>query len=86
MVQLGDEVKDTITGFKGTATGKTEYLNGCVRVVVQPRVDKDGKLPNSQWVDEPQLTVTKKKAIKVKRAAVTTGGPMPVPVDQRDPK
>lgn len=86
MVELGDQVKDSVTGFSGIVTGITGYLNGCRRIIVQPKMKKDGKMPDSSYIDEPQLTVTKKKAVKIKRAAVTKGGPMPEPVDKRDPK
>ena len=37
MKNLGDEVKDTITGFKGIVVARTEWLNGCARVTVQPQ-------------------------------------------------
>ena len=36
MAQLGDKVKDTITGFTGVVTGRSEWLFGCVRCAVQP--------------------------------------------------
>ena len=41
MIRLGDRVKDTVTGFKGIATSRHEYLNGCVRWgVTEERIDK----------------------------------------------
>lgn len=73
-VHLGDEVKDTVTGFKGIVTSITEYLNGCRRVGVQPPIDKDGKMPDAYSIDEPQLVIT--KAGKVKVGPQDTGGPM----------
>ena len=75
----------TVTyNFSGTVTGITAYLNGCRRVIVQPRVGKDGKVPDSQYVDEPQLTVVKKRVVKT--GSRETGGPISVPADNRDPK
>lgn len=75
MANLGDEVVDLVSGFKGIITGKSEFLNGCARVCVQPKVGKDGKHPESMWFDDPQVKVTSVR--KVKRGPVDTGGPMP---------
>ena len=70
---LGDEVKDPITGFKGVAIGRTSWLHGCDRIVVQPRgVDKDGKIFESQSFDEPQLKIIKKGSVK--EGTHATGG------------
>lgn len=74
MINLGDTVKDKITGFKGVAISRHEYLNGCIRFCVQPPVDKNGKVPEEESFDEEQLQVVKKKAPKRKRTT-TVGGP-----------
>lgn len=44
-VELGDEVKDKISGFRGVCTGLFSYINGCVRAMIEPRTLHDGK-PN----------------------------------------
>lgn len=80
VVELGDQVKDPVTGFKGTAVAITTWMFGCRRVTVQPKgLDKDGKLFETQSFDEPGLTVTKRantpKAVQDKRRR--TGGPRP---------
>jgi len=72
MVDLGSEVKDSVSGFRGIATAKHMYINGCTRITVQPKVDKYGKLPEVQTFDEPQLEVVSKNKIKGKN---DTGGP-----------
>ncbi len=72
MINLGDEAKDSITGFKGVVTGKTEFLNGCVRYLIQPKKLKDEKMIEAEWVDEQQLKVT--KVIKEKTTK-KVGGP-----------
>jgi len=65
LVNIGDEVKDQITGFKGIAASRTEFLYGCVRVEVQPqKLKADKNREDSVIFDETQLLVTKKKAIK----------------------
>jgi hypothetical protein len=72
MIELGTEVKDKVSGFTGIATAKHLYLNGCCRMTIQPKITKDGKLPDAETFDEPQLeVVTKKKII----GDNTTGGP-----------
>lgn len=73
MVNLGDEVKDKVTGFKGVVTAIYIYLNGCRRINVQPPIDKDGKHPDCVNFDEPQLEVL--EAGKVKIGPQDTGGP-----------
>lgn len=75
MVNLGDKVKDLVTGFTGIAVGKTTWLYGCHRISVQPLVDKEGKMVDALTFDEPQLEVIKpRKKEKVDR---TKGGPRP---------
>jgi len=72
MVELGTEVCDVVSGFCGVAVAKHLYLNGCSRITVQPKIDKDGKLPAEQTFDEPQLELIGKKKIKGNN---DTGGP-----------
>ena len=56
---LGDEVKCIITGFKGVIVSRTEYFNGCIAYGVKPPIDKEGKLQDNGWLDEPQLELVK---------------------------
>ncbi len=35
-IQLGDEIKHLITGFRGTAIADTKFISGCNRITVQP--------------------------------------------------
>jgi hypothetical protein len=63
MVNLGDEVKDTITGFKGIAIGKASYLTGCDQCAVQPKI-KDGSFVDAQWFDIGRLEVVKRGAVQ----------------------
>lgn len=43
-VELGHEYKDRVTGFKGIAVAKTKHLNGCDRVAIQAKVNKEGDI------------------------------------------
>ena len=36
-IEFGDIVQDNITGFKGVVTGRTESINICDRITVQPQ-------------------------------------------------
>lgn len=63
-VNLGDKVKDRITGFEGIAISKTEYLYGCMRVQVQPiKLGKVGEPQDTRVFDEPQLEILKSAAV-----------------------
>ncbi len=80
-IQLGDKVKDTVTGFTGIAIGRTTWLHGCDRVVVQPPVKKDGTLGENQQFDEPSLVIVSKQ--KVKEGDHATGGFNIMPAQRR---
>ena len=73
MIELGDKVKDNVSGLIGIATEKHEYLNGCIQFTVQAPFDKKtGEMP--AWkLDEEQLEVADKKKVKIKKS--NTGGP-----------
>lgn len=73
MINLGDKVVDTITGFKGTAISKHVYLAGCTRFSVQPKVNKEGALPKIETFNEPQLEIVEKEQIAQMNTEV--GGP-----------
>lgn len=76
MIELGQKVRDTVTGFEGIAVSRLEYLNGCVQYLVKPKVGDDGKLPEGEWIDAQQVEVVDGGIFgRVKRAA--TGGPVP---------
>lgn len=75
---LGDRVKDTISGTTGIMVAYTDWLYGCRRVGVQAEApDKDGKIVETAWFDEDQVTVVNAAAIKPKEKAREdwTGGP-----------
>ena len=75
-IQPGDTVKDTVTGFTGVAICRTEWLNGCVRIGIQPQKLKDGRPVESDTIDETQLELVKAGPRHGPRA---TGGPTPSP-------
>jgi len=54
-ITLGCLAKDTISGFEGIVISKTEWLNGCVRIQIQPRTLHDGKPIDAQVFDQQQV-------------------------------
>lgn len=83
-VNLGDKARDTVSGFAGVCVARTEWLNGCWRMTLQPQgLDKDGKPQDSQTFDDFQLEVTEPKRQPV--GSKETGGPRDEPVRARDP-
>ncbi len=77
MINLGDTAKDTITGYTGIVVGRTEWINGCVRYIIQSTQLKDGVPVDPQHIDEPQLELVKAAKSKVKTDK--TGGPILLP-------
>ena len=86
VAQLGDLVKDKVTGFKGIVICQSMWLNGCARLMVQPTTLKDGKPIEPQTFDDLQLEVLSRAAVPSTNRddppAVTeprrkTGGPRP---------
>lgn len=73
-IELGDEVKHIHTGFKGIATQYTEYISGCRRITITPKVKKDGTLGDSMAFDEPEIEIIKSKKVVRKN---DTGGWQP---------
>ena len=88
-IQLGDRVKDKISGLSGIVFGVTDWLYACRRIVVQPEDSKDGKPIETFCVDEPQLTILKKAVIVPPKAAAPkqekTGGMRDDPGRRPDP-
>lgn len=81
MVELGDEARCIVTGFKGIVSGRFEWLNGCVRCQLQPRVGKDGKFRESKDFDIEQLEVVRKRKVVIAKKRKPIGGPMPTPME-----
>ena len=58
-INLGDYIKDPISGLKGIAVARTIWLWGCIRISIQPKNVKDGKPADEVWFDENRLEVIK---------------------------
>lgn len=91
MIQLGDRVRDRITGFEGIVIGVTDWLYQCRRPIVQPStLTSDGSPTGTQSFDEDQLEVLERGAFAPKAPvapapAAKTGGPRDTPSRRADP-
>lgn len=75
-IVLGQRYRCIVSGFEGIATGKGEYLNGCVRVLLSPPVDKEGKYLEGEWIDSAQLEVVDTGILEKRGlSASRSGGP-----------
>lgn len=84
-INLGDVVRDRLTGFSGIVVARTEWLYGCLRITVQPEeLNKDGGVRDSVTFDEMQVTLILPTAVQP--ASQTTGGPRPEPARHADPR
>ena len=81
MIELGNKVRDTVTGFTGIAVARTIWLYGCERIAIEPQELHEGKTIDEHWFDDQRVEVLEETAPVVSTASVaTSGGP------QRDPK
>lgn len=77
LVDLGDQVRDKVTGFKGIVTGKAQYLTGCKQVLVTPKVGEDGKYLDACWLDVDRVEIIGKGIVQIE--VVDNGGPQQSP-------
>lgn len=54
-IKLGNKVKCKITGLTGIATARIEYINGCIQFCVKPKVDKNNKIIEGEYIDIDEL-------------------------------
>jgi hypothetical protein len=85
MIVLGSKVKDSISGFKGIATGRCEYLYGCAQILIQAeRLNKDGSKMDGEWIDEQRIEVIAVMKPKIsKDSSAISGGPQQNPKEDR---
>jgi len=81
--ELGEILKDTVTGFCGVIMGRTQYITGCNHYgLLTRKLSKDGKVPDWEWMDEMRLQRTGEKtflhsAPVPKVSKPKNGGPAP---------
>ncbi len=80
MIPLGLQVKDLITGMKGVAVARTEWLYGCARIGVEHEViPKNGKPREMEWFDEQRVTALRKVGLE----AAKPREPKPLPLGSK---
>jgi hypothetical protein len=63
MINLGDSVRDEITGFEGVVLARTEYLYEATILRVHARKLNDGKIQEPVWLEEDRLEVIKESDV-----------------------
>lgn len=71
----GMELKDVITDFKGIVMVRCDYATGCRHYGLQAPMDKDGKVPDWQYIDESRLIPTGRKLNEIKKSSEESSGP-----------
>lgn len=72
-ITLGDEVQDTITDFRGIATHRMTYANGCVFIGVTPKVSERHPNPETVYFGWQRIKVL--KPLKTPPLSQRTRGP-----------
>lgn len=62
-IQLGQKVKDLVTGVEGIACVISDHWHGSVRIEIQPPKKKDGSVPDIHCCDAAQIKVMVTKPI-----------------------
>ncbi len=86
-VELGDKVKDVVSGFEGIVTGYTVWLTGCDSVHITGKSKEgSGESPTAS-VDVTRIEIQEKEVIKLQvqntrtapkeKRAAAPGGPHP---------
>ena len=73
LFNLGDKVKDKVTGYGGIVIAQTRWLYGCTRYTIQAQELKDGKPVEAISCDEAALDVV--EPVPVKDPVRKSGGP-----------
>lgn len=79
MIELGQEVRDVVTGFRGIVTGRVDYLTGCRQLLVNPGLKDDGTLREQSWFDEQRCEVVPNGRVVRLDNGTTPGFDMPAP-------
>ena len=74
-IQLGDEVRCRYTDFKGIATARTLFINGCVQYTVTAKW-KGGDIAGTQELDIDSQSLVVTKPAKINETDEGNGGPM----------
>jgi len=63
--ELGQTIKDVITGFEGVVLGRTQYLTQCNCYLLVPQGKTKTKRLEGEWFDADRLKMVKKSVVKL---------------------
>lgn len=74
--ELGEILKDIVTGYTGVAMGRTQYFTGCNHYgLLSQKVNKDGDPDNWCWFDQSRLARTNKAKVVLGGSNKPTSAP-----------
>jgi hypothetical protein len=76
MIKLGNRVKDSITGFTGIATARSQFITGCDQISITP---ENHKGTDPKWFDEGRIVFVDHGINTDTIQAEKKGGPQSVP-------
>lgn len=78
-VELGDRVRDVVSGAEGVVIGATRWLTGCDTLTISPDRKKDETgTPDEFHIDVNRAEILKAGAVKIKtEKPKDRGGPQP---------
>lgn len=75
-IELGSVQRDTVTGFKGKVTGRSDFLTGCAQALLEREIQTGDVI--ARWFDYPRLEpVPDDEPVPVIDEKRRTGGPSP---------
>jgi hypothetical protein len=66
-IELGDKVKDLITGFVGIAVAKTTFINGCTQISIAEQTKKKPSQEGDPSIDITNLIILEKGYVDKRR-------------------
>lgn len=77
-INMGDGVRDTISGFRGVVLARTEHATGCNQVFVLPESESTSKVPEGAWFDVERIEVMEPQVLQVRSRPGGADIPKPV--------
>lgn len=75
--EIGDMLKDRVTGCQGVVLAITFYSTGCIHYGLCRQMKEDGFLPEWEWFDQSRLEMVNKGVVEFNITPEKPGGPFP---------
>lgn len=73
---MGEILKDIVTGFEGPVLGITLYATGCTHYgLSSQKVQEDGSISDWNWFDESRVISTERQIVLNPKVPETPSGP-----------